>query len=137
MSDQDFFFDEEDEKPAAEQKAVGASTPKAGAKAAAPSNAEPVFATGSFLDQSVTMSVAALLVVCGLLVGVILGIFVGQSRANSGALSPGIESPSGQAPQLTPDQLDSGELPPGHPSVGGTATPSETATQSETTTSGE
>jgi hypothetical protein len=142
VSDQDFFFDEEDEKPAkaapkSSSKPAGkpaARKPAGKAAAAAPAAA----ATGSFFDQTVTMSIASLLVVCGLLVGLIGGVLIGQARANS---VPGVDAAAAgaggqaaqQAPQLTQDQLNSGQLPPGHPSIGaggatGTAQPSQTAT---------
>jgi hypothetical protein len=75
------------------------------------------------------MSVASLLVVCALLIGTIVGLMVGQSRATSTADLPSASPAAGNAPQLTPDQLNSGQLPAGHPSIGSqTATGSKTAT---------
>jgi hypothetical protein len=153
--DQDFFFDQEDEQPAGGKvpaktpgKTAGKAPAKKPAKSAAkaparstgtvarkaPAAAAPAPA-GSFFEQNVSMAVAALAVMCALLVGVIAGVLIEQSRAGGLASLPAVTSPTsgtGAAPQLTPDQLNSGQLPPGHPSVGatssGTTSPSKTAT---------
>jgi hypothetical protein len=142
VSDQDFFFDEEDEKPAKAEAKSSATSPArkpAGSGAKAPAAAP---ASGAFFDQTVTMSVASLLIVCSLLVGLIGGILIGQARANSipeptaGATSGTGGTGQGTAPALTQDQLNSGQLPAGHPSIGGaaTGTPSGTATGSQNAT---
>ena len=139
MSDQDIFFDEEDEKRA---KPAAKAASKPGAKAPAKKSAAPAKATpaapASMFDQSVSMSVAALLVVCGLLIGIIVGVLVGQARAASNVVLPTDPTAStapangAAAPTLTQDQMTSGQLPAGHPSVSGAASgtpaPSKNAT---------
>lgn len=152
--DQDFFFDEEDEKPARGAKtpakpattasAKGSAKPAAKTPARSPdgtSAREPAAPapspepSGSFFEQNVSVAIASLAVVCALLVGVIAGVLIGQSRASGVADLPSPTAPAGQtgaAAPLTPDQLNSGKLPSGHPSIGATATgttkPSKTAT---------
>ncbi len=117
MSDQDFFFD--DDKPADKasksdktpaKKPSGASTRPA---AKSSGSKQPVPESG----QSVTMTMAIMFAVIGLLVGVIVGLFVGNMmNAGSSAVLP---ASGGSAPALSQDQLNGGQLPAGHPSVGG------------------
>ncbi|GAB4276247.1 MAG: hypothetical protein Kow0056_06440 [Coriobacteriia bacterium] len=134
MSDQDFFFDEEDEKPAKTEKPKSAKSGSKGKPAAKPA-ARPA-ATVSFWQQTVTTAVAGLVAVIALLVGVIVGIVLpvgGSSTSDVPAPDAGIS-----APALTPEQLESGQLPEGHPPIQGmTGAPGETATgavESTTTT---
>jgi hypothetical protein len=70
------------------------------------------------------MTIAILIGVIGILLGAVIGLFVGKSMAApSVAVTPGAGTgTTQQAPQLTPEQLQGGELPAGHPSVGGAAT---------------
>jgi len=123
VSDQDFFFDE-DEKgaekpPKTASKQPTKSTPSKAAKTApAPSG-----------GIELTWTVTALVGIVALLLGVIIGYAIpkGTQEVSVGAPSTTQEQ---QAPQLSPEQLSSGQLPPGHPSVGG----STGATGSATTT---
>jgi len=126
VSDQDFFFDEEDDaKPAAK----GATKPATGSKAAsAPKGSrapQPAAASGgSFFAQNVSMAVTSLVAVIALLVGLIVGILI-----PSGSTTPQTVSPAATtAPTLSEDQLNSGELPAGHPPISDTATGSATTT---------
>ena len=64
------------------------------------------------------MAVAALLVVIGLLVGVIVGVLVAPGGSDSTSSTTGITN---TAPSLTSDQIESGELPAGHPEISGAA----------------
>ncbi len=114
MSDQDFFFDEDD-KPA---KSAGKDTAKK-TSTPAPRSAAPAPAA-----QTVTMTVAILIGVIGILLGAVIGLFVGKSMAAPAVVLPGAggTTTGQQAPQLTPEQLQGGELPAGHPSIGGAAT---------------
>ena len=123
MSDQDFFFDE-DEKPAkttgsSGSKQTASSAPKGSAAAA---SAAPVSA------QPVSMTIAILIGVIGILLGAVIGLFIGRSLAAPSALNtPTTVAPTESAPQLTPEQLQGGELPQGHPNIGGGAgTPTAT-----------
>jgi hypothetical protein len=71
------------------------------------------------------MTIAILIGVIGILLGAVIGLFVGRSMAvPSVAVSPTTGAPAAtqQAPQLTPEQLQGGQLPAGHPSVGATTT---------------
>lgn len=133
MSDQDFFFDEE-EKPAQKQTPAssksGSKQTSAGSK---PDNKQPAKVTPKSApapQQSggieLTWTVVALIGIVALLVGVIVGYAIPKgSTADSTGL------PTQAAPQLSPDQLESGQLPPGHPNIGGG---SSAATGSATTT---
>lgn len=120
MSDQDFFFDEDEATPAT--KGAPKMAPKAAAKGASPAKpaAAPVEPSsgGSFFDQSLTMTVAALLMVIALLVGVIIGFFLG------GAMTPSAAA-SGTPGQLSQDQINQG-LPAGHVPVDPAATATTT-----------
>jgi hypothetical protein len=106
VSDQDFFFDEdgpsEGSKPAAKGQAPAKAQAPAKTSAKAPSPqaapAAPASAASSMFDQSVTMTVAALLMVIALLVGVILGFFLGQSMAIPPATALNQGLPAGHVP---------------------------------------
>ena len=123
MSDQDFFFDE-DEKPAKSQSKSApakkpASSPAKGGSKAAP--AAPA--------QSVTYSIAALIGVAALLLGVIIGILLPIDVGGAQTATPDAgltQTGAVPAPQLTPEQMQSGQLPPGHPSVGATGSATTT-----------
>lgn len=116
MSDQDFFFDE-DEAPAkdtAPKKAASSDKPASRTAATAP-------AAGA---QTVSMSVAALIGVIALLAGVIIGIVIpvgGSSNVPAPNTAAPIQGGEQAAPQLSPDQLEGGQLPEGHPDIGGGA----------------
>jgi len=113
VSDQDFFFDEDEQtEKAAPQDAPAkkASAPKSSAKAPASD------APGA---QSVTVTIAALIGVIGLLAGLVVGLLL--PFGNTGAVEPTATgaSPAGTtAPQLSPEQMQGGELPAGHPDIG-------------------
>lgn len=138
MSDQDFFFDDEDaapekaqavEKPSGQQRKPAKAAPKA-SKPSAVTDAQAT-GSGQLFEQNVTLAVAALLMVIALLIGVIIGIFVGGAISGPATPASSITAPEttggGNAAPLSPDQLNSGELPAGHPDIGGggaaTATP--------------
>jgi len=120
VSDQDFFFDE-DEAPAEKPAAKSAAKP-AGAKAqaSAPRTTTAAVPAGA---QSVTMAVAGLIGVVALLVGIIVGILIptGGSTAVTPPTTgvPSMGTGGTQAPPLSEDALQ-GEMPPGHPPIGDT-----------------
>jgi hypothetical protein len=122
VSDQDFFFDEED-KPA---KDAGSASKKAGTSPSrSGSGSTPSKSAASAAPaQTVSMTIAILIGVIGILLGAVIGLFVGKSMAvPTVAVTPGAGTgTTQQAPQLTPEQLQGGQLPAGHPSVGGAAT---------------
>ena len=77
MSDQDFFFDE-DEKPA--KPSPKAPAKKGGATPASkPSGSSASGSAAPSGQQTVTMTVAVLVGVIGVLLGVVIGLFVGRS----------------------------------------------------------
>jgi len=120
VSDQDFF----DEEDAAKQptKGTAAAKSKPVARPAAPTSA-------SFFEQSVSMSVAALMAVIALLVGVILGFVIPTGGTTPPVTATTTATTNEAAPQLSEDQLSSGELPEGHPDLSSlAATGSTTAT---------
>jgi hypothetical protein len=142
VSDQDFFSEGEETEPKDDKatKASGKTAPaksgpkpasKAPAKATATATKAPQPET-SFFDQTVTMAMAILLAVVGLLLGMIVGYFVFSGGAQTTATAPdSLQTPSTTgtgtaAPPLTQDQLNAGQLPAGHPKVGGSTTPTPT-----------
>lgn len=126
MSDQDFFFDEEEtEAPAKPEK-----------KASSPGRAKPSAAPAQqqFFQQSVSMTVASLVAVIALLLGVIVGFLIPRGPSTTATDTGAV------APQLSPEQLQSGQLPPGHPDIsgmtGGQATTGTATGAAEATGSG-
>jgi hypothetical protein len=75
------------------------------------------------MQQTVPMTIAGLIGIVALLAGVIIGIAL-PSGSNQTAV-PGNTAPTQvpqtgqQAPQLSPEQLQGGELPEGHPDIPG------------------
>lgn len=122
VSDQDFFFDD-DEKPAAKsgtktpaKKSGSQSSSRQPSKSGSRSTATSVAATA----QSVTMTMAILFAVIALLLGMAIGLFIGNTlNANNSAATSAGGASSVAAPGLTQDQINSGQLPAGHPSVTG------------------
>ena len=111
MSDQDFFFDE-DEKPADKSaKAPAKQTAKQPAKKAA-----PAAAPGGI---ELTWTVTALIGIVALLLGVIVGYAIPKGAQQVGTTGTTAGAAQQQAPQLSPDQMSSGELPAGHPDISG------------------
>ena len=145
MSDQDFFFDEEETTPAEAAKPSSKSAGKtAPARSSAPKSTpartpgpaaqSAPAATG---EKQVSLTVAALMTVVGVLLGVIIGFLLpgGGTTATPSTGTPAAVSGTGStAPQLSEEQLTSGELPAGHPPVESMGGSSET---SETTTTGQ
>ena len=163
MSDQDFFFEDEEtettdakaakasdktdkpsdktDKPSDKpsDKAVSgksgskpAPTPSAKSSSAAAAkiaaSKKTAQAPPSFFDQTVTVAIASLLAIAALLVGVIIGYFMFNGAGQTTATAPGsFTTPSTTgtgtgAPPLTQDQLNSGQLPQGHPKLPSTTT---------------
>jgi len=134
VSDQDFFFDEEEDAKPAPKKATGKQVQT-------PVHSAPT-ASGSFFAQDVPMVIAALMTVIALLIGLLVGLVIptGGTTANSGATTGAAASGTGSAPQLTQEQINSGQMPANHPDLSGmtgsgTASGSAVATGSTTTTS--
>jgi len=132
VSDQDFFFDEEEAAPTSKPR-QSRSASRAKSAPAAPERESS--RGGSFFAQDVSMSIAALMSVIGLLLGVIVGIVIpdqGGSATTNATQTLAPQTPV--APQLTEEQLNSG-LPEGHPDIsgmaGGETTASADATASE------
>lgn len=137
MSDQDFFFDEEEqvakEAPKTSSKSTKAAAPKADKAAPVARKASPAPAprpAGGIFEQSVSMTVAALMTVIGILVGVIIGFVVAPDGATVSTGTTPTTTGAGAtstAPQLSEDQLNSGSLPEGHPDISSVATDTATA----------
>jgi len=132
VSDQDFFFDEDEPK---KETAPKTSSSKKSTSSGRSSDAAPA---AGMADQSVSLTVTVLVGVVTALLGIIIGIFVGRGLA--GPAVPGVGSgatlgtdTTQEAPQLSPDQLQGGELPAGHPDIGGSAPSSDAAPSGETT----
>jgi len=111
VSEQDFFFDEEEQ--AEEKPAAKATERPARAEGSKPAAAAPSASSA----PGVSMTVAALIGVVALLAGVVIGILI-PAGADTTVPEPTTNGTQA-APQLTPEQLEGGELPPGHPQVGG------------------
>lgn len=137
MSDNDFFFeDDQKAEPAPKAKPAGASAKKpapSGAvtkKPAPKSSARPVAPRGEMVEQqSVTITIAVLIAVVALLVGMIVGMFIGRAMVPEVVSNPttptgtpmGGTMGSGSAPVLTDEQIEQG-MPEGHPDPASTET---------------
>jgi hypothetical protein len=127
VSDQDFFFDEEEEeakpaksstKPAGKPAAKAAGKPAAAAQARrAPAARETAASGGSFFEQSVTMTIASLMKVIGLLIRVIIGIVAPPKGATTAGGATATDNGAAAAPTLTDEQMSLGVLPEGHPDI--------------------
>jgi len=127
VSDQDFFFDE-DEKPA--QKAPG-KTAKPGAKSAPVKSSKPAPSqTAGGIE--LTWTITALIAVVTLLLGVIVGYAIPKGSTVDTTGTPTGQSQI-QAPQLSPEEIQSGQLPAGHPDIGGMSGSGTTTGSAETT----
>lgn len=140
MSDQDFFFDEEETaeagtketaKPSAktESKAAPAARKPAPKPAPKPAAAAPAGGSPSFFEQQVSITVASLMTVIGLLLGVIVGFLVAPDGGTVTTAAPAATTATDSgatAPQLTDEQLSSGALPEGHPDIGSATTTATT-----------
>ena len=122
MSDQDFFFDE-DEKPSKTTAKTPAKKSGTSSSSSTRSTAASTSAA-SAAAQPVSMTIAILMGVIGLLLGTVIGLMVGMNlvKPAAGAIdATGGAGTAVTAPQLSPEQMQSGELPPNHPAVGGGA----------------
>jgi hypothetical protein len=143
VSDQDFFFDEDETpaaKPAKASKAAAApaakraSAPKAAAtkpaaaKAAAP--AAPSADVVPFAEQTVTVMVAGLLMVIALLVGAIIGFLMAGPSTTISSTVPAATAPTGGSTDVAPgpltDEQIQGGMPAGHVPVNQDGTASGT-----------
>lgn len=125
MSDQDFFFDEDEapEQKPAEKAASKGGTARKSTAAPSPKKAASTPVAG----QTVTMTVAGLIGVVALLVGIIIGIVIPVGGSQPATPQPAMPiQDSGQARPLSPEEMG-GDLPPGHPPLddmgGGMAAP--------------
>ena len=120
MSDNDFLFDDDKKaEPAVKSKPAGnaAVKKKPAPKSAPRPAAAPARAAGVQDQQSVTVTIAALIAVVALLIGIIVGIFVGRAMTPDTVSSQtvtGGTSMTGTAPALTEEQIQGG-MPAGHP----------------------
>lgn len=115
MSDQDFFFDEDEtgDEEVAEKPARKAASSKPAPRQSA--SKQPA-ASAASVGQTVTMTVAGLIAVVALLVGVIIGILIPAGGSTSTTTSPA-STGSMSAPELTDEQIQQGTLPQGHPDI--------------------
>lgn len=70
------------------------------------------------------MTVAVLFAVIGVLLGAVIGLFLGKGMVSTSSTA----SSSVTAPQLTQEQMNAGQLPPGHPKIGGLPSAAATPT---------
>jgi hypothetical protein len=150
VSDQDFFFDEDEapaEKPAKADKSAapaaktGTKRPVASKSAASKGSAAKAAPSGPaqdddyeavpFTEQTVTVLIAGLLMVISLLIGAIIGFLLGGTSAGPAvssvpeAASPAAGTSTDPGP-LTNEQIQGG-MPAGHPAVGATDSAGATA----------
>jgi len=131
VSDQDFFFDEEEDAPAPAPAPRPESQPVRSSSARPARSAAPA-GGASFFEQSVPMAIAALMTVIGLLVGVIIGFVIAPSGTSTVGSPAGGTGSMDVAPGLSQDQLQSGDLPEGHPPIDmGAGSTDTTETESE------
>ncbi|MBN2404298.1 MAG: hypothetical protein JXE06_01810 [Coriobacteriia bacterium] len=135
MSDQEFFFDEEDEVTKTPKRA--AASAKGSKPAPKPTPKAAQASSPSVFSQDVSMTVAALMAAIALLIGVIIGIVIptGGSSVAPVATTPATSTGADvAAPELTEDQLNTEELPAGHPDISGmSADTTEVPTSEEAT----
>lgn len=131
MSEQDFFFDEEETAEASTKETAKPSTksgstpaPAARKSAAKPATPKPTGGSGSFFEQQVSITIASLMTVIGLLIGVIVGFLVAPDGGTVTTATPTATATDSEAtaPQLTDEQLSSGTLPEGHPDISSMST---------------
>jgi len=130
VSDQDFFFDEDEQTTKTAPKSAPAKKGSSGGSSSTPP---------SGTEQAVSITVTALVAVVAALLGVIIGLFIGRSMAAPAVVAPaatGTPQQQQAAPQLSPEQLEGGELPQGHPDIsgGGAAAPEGAPGESTETT---
>jgi len=136
VSDQDFFFDEDETTVTGTKETVKTSAKPESKPAPAarktvpkpadtkPAAAKPAGGSPSFFEQSVSLTIASLMTVIGLLVGVIVGFLVAPDGGTVATGTPAttVTGSDATAPQLSDDQLSSGALPEGHPDIGSAST---------------
>jgi hypothetical protein len=128
VSDQDFFFEEDEkasEKPASSAKQSGSKQPTKSAPKSAPKSTPKSAAPQPSGGMELTWTVVALIAVVALLLGVIVGYAIPKG---ADSLTSDVPAATTSAPQLSPDQLKSGQLPAGHPAIGGAGAPSTATT---------
>jgi hypothetical protein len=126
VSDEDFFFDEDDERPSeqAEQADDGEQQADDGEQPATSSipETESTSSQPSAEPHGVSMTIALLLAVIALLTGIVIGLLINTRVAPSGAGSSKVDLNNIAIPPLSQDQMNSG-MPSDHPDVnGGSAT---------------
>jgi hypothetical protein len=143
VSDQDFFFDEEPESKGPGNKggrtpaAPSAKTPSKSSAGSTARSTQPAPRSGSRQPSrsttpppaapspaqgETTWAIAALLAVAALLLGAICGFLLGNTLAGSSGSAPvaNTTTPAASTTQpsvLTTAQIQSGQLPAGHPSI--------------------
>jgi len=108
-------------------KKVGESAPSKGntpSKSSKPAGKAASASVG--LPQQVDLMWAIALVVVAFVIGFMVRGLFPATPATSPSVSDSISAPAGTgaAPTLTPEQLNEGELPAGHPSIGDGSQPS-------------
>jgi len=141
VSDQDFFFDDDKTADKADKgtkapakKASGGSSRPTPKSSGAKSGSSPQSSSSGV--RSISMTMAILFAVIGLLLGVIIGLFVGSSMNSTPAITAVPTTTGVQAPALSQDQMNAGQLPAGHPAIpgatgGSAATGGSSATKSK------
>lgn len=108
-----------------------AKTGKSGKKSGKPRKKSTKREEGLGTPKTVSFTLAVILIICSFVVGFLVrGIFIPRSTTTFPSGHPEV-TPGEVAPPLTPEQMERGVMPPGHPQLEG-ATP-ETQTPSETT----
>lgn len=143
VEDEDLFFEDDvaEEEPGPEEKpkprakapakrpAGEATRGKVPGKAAAQSGSKASSAETrtapaeteedeAVAPNTVNLTVAVLMMVITFLVGFVGGTLMERNRS----AAPGAAGASQDAPALSQEQLNQGQLPPGHPSIGGMGT---------------
>jgi hypothetical protein len=139
MSDQDFFFEDEQEvieKPkktkggAAAKKAPAKTAPKKSAKAS------PVDSAAFTFSSIVVVLIAIIALLIGFLVGILLGksltppVQIAPTTSTGASPMGGVGTDEGTiAPELDDSQMEEGTLPAGHPDINGTGSDETSATE--------
>jgi len=113
----DKYLDEESKSPKKNKKKKSGPKPKAKAKPIAARSEPEVVEELDVPEQKISLFLAVGLIVSSLVVGLVVGYVVAPKGPSSDLAAP---VGTGTAPSLTPEQLESTQLPASHPALPGT-----------------
>jgi len=141
MSDQDFFFDDDQVEEVVDKAEIQARKDAKKADKKARENKQASVDDSEVSGLTITATICGLIALIALLVGIIGGIFIGRALVPSAPASSNIQTGTGgmggmgggNAPVLTDEQMQQG-MPAGHPSIDQMDTTDDGATQPDDAT---